>query len=319
MDIAPDPDILVAVCNRHRVVVGLVAHQRLRRDPAVVLIAGIERGCGERAHRSKVTLQSLTDRLAFAAQDGALTFEALFFQPEVERLPSVKCRHRHHEVAPRIAHQAFDISLVVALARPAIAIPDQVVRQEPAEQRGALSGAIRQDLRHKASVVVVEHRLRNRAEEREGMDMAIHPGLGHCCGISPDVTGIAVRKVQHEEVRLLLNTTDPDQGLAEVGLCLARRMRQRHEHLLAPPLTFPNVVFDDRIAAGKPTLIAKPVEDALRRMPLLARHRPVRFQPALDDGDKRIEFRAPDLDPAPVTRRNRKRHHLPNRVPRNVE
>lgn len=56
MDIAPDPDILMAVCNRHRVIIGLVAHERLRRDPAVVLIAGIERGCRERAHRSKVAL-----------------------------------------------------------------------------------------------------------------------------------------------------------------------------------------------------------------------------------------------------------------------
>lgn len=131
MDIAPDPDILMAVCYRHRVVVGLVAHERLRRDPAVVLIAGIERRRRKWAHRSKVTLQSLTDHLAFAAQDGALTLATLFLQPKVEGLPSGELRHRHHEVAPRIAHQAFDIPLVVALARPAIAIPDQVVGQEP--------------------------------------------------------------------------------------------------------------------------------------------------------------------------------------------
>lgn len=124
---------------------------------------------------------------------------------------------------------------------------------------------------------------------------------------------------QHEEVGLLLNASDPDQGLAEVGLCLARRMRQRHEHLLAPPFTFPDVVLDDRIAAGEAAFLAKPVEHPLGRMPLLARHGPVRLQPALDDRKERIELRTPDLRLTPVTRRNRKRHHLPNRVPRHVE
>src|SRR5690606_6653642 len=143
--------------------------------------------------------------------------------------------------------------------------------------------------------------------------------LGHCCGISPDVTGIAVRKVQHEEVRLLLNTADPDQGFTEVGLSVARRMRQRHEHLLATSFPLPDVVFDDRIAAGEAAFIAKPVKHPLRRMPLLARHGPVRLQPPLDNRNERIELWAPDLGCAPIARRNRKRHHLPNRVPRHVE
>lgn len=82
------------------------------------------------SHRSPVgsnqwRLHWLT--LAFAAQDGALTLAALFRQPQVERLLGGELGHRHHEVAPRIAHQAFDIPFVVALAWPAIAIPDQVV------------------------------------------------------------------------------------------------------------------------------------------------------------------------------------------------
>lgn len=197
--------------------------------------------------------------LAFAAQDGALTLAALFLQPQVEGFPGGELRHRHHEVAPGVAHQTFDIPFVIALARTAIASPDQVVRQEPAEQRGALSGAIRQDFRHQAPVVVAEHRLGNRAEEREGMDMAIHPGLGHCCGMSPDITGIAVREVQHEEVRLLFNTTDPDQSIAEVGLSVARRMRQRHEHLLTASVPLSHVILDDRVAAGEAAFLATPV------------------------------------------------------------
>ena len=193
------------------------------------------------------------------------------------------------------------------------------MRQEPTEQRCALARSIRQDLRHQAPVVVVEHRLGNRTEEREGMDMTIHPGLGHCRGIGPNIARIAVRKIQHKEVRLLLDTADPDQGFTEVGLCLARRMRQRHEHLLAPPFPLPDIVFDDRIAAGEAALIPKPIKHPLSRMPLLARHRQVRLQPALDDRQKRIELRAPHLGRPSVARWHRERHHLPNRVTRNVE
>src|SRR5690606_35126338 len=151
------------------------AHERLRRDAAGLLIAGIEGSRRERAHRGKVTLQSFPDRLAFTAQDSTLSLAALLLQPEVERFPARELRHRHHEVTPRIAHQTLDITLVVSLARAAIAIPDQVMRQEAAEQLRPLAGAVGQDLRHKAAVVVVEHRLGNRAEERKGMDVAVNP------------------------------------------------------------------------------------------------------------------------------------------------
>ena len=133
------------------------------------------------------------------------------------------------------------------------------------------------------------------------------------------MTGIAVREVQHEDVRLLLNTTDPDQGLAEVGLSVARRMRQRHEHLLTASAPLSQVILDDLVAAGEAAFLAKPVKHPLRRMPLLARHGPVRLQPPLDNRKERIELWAPDLGSAPIARRNRKRHHLPNRVPRHVE
>ena len=128
-----------------------------------------------------------------------------------------------------------------------------------------------------------------------------------------------MRQVQHEEVGLLLDAPDPDLRLAEVGLSVARRMRQRHKYLLAPPFPLPNVVLDDRIAAGKATLIAKPVEHPLGRMPLLARHRTVRLQPALDDRDERIKLWPPDLGRPSVARWHREGHHLRNRVTRDVE
>ena len=107
------------------------------------------------------------------------------------------------------------------------------MRQEPAEQAGALAGAIRQDARHQASVVVVEHRLRHPAEESKSMNVAIHPSLGRCRWIGPNVTRIAMRQVEREEVGFLLDPADHHQGFAEISLGVARGVVQRDKHL--PP------------------------------------------------------------------------------------
>ena len=58
---ATDPDVTVAVGDRHRVIVGLVAHQRLGADPSGGLITGIERGRREFGHLRNVPCEALTD------------------------------------------------------------------------------------------------------------------------------------------------------------------------------------------------------------------------------------------------------------------
>lgn len=47
---------------------------------------------------------------------------------------------------------------------------------------------------------------------------------------------------------------------------MARRMRQRHEHPLPTPFPLPDVVLDDRVAAGEVAFLAEPVEYPLGRM-----------------------------------------------------
>ena len=110
------------------------------------------------------------------------------------------------------------------------------------------------------------------------MDMAVHPRFGHRRRIGANIAGIAVRQIEHEEVRLLLNAADDNDSLPEVGLCVPRWVRQRHEHLLAAPIPLAHIVLDDRVATGKPVLVAQPVEHPLGRMTLLARDRPVRLK-----------------------------------------
>ena len=159
---------------------------------------------------------------------------------------------RPDKVKTGIANQAFDSPLVIALARTAVTVMDEVVRQEPAEQFGPLACAIRQDLRHKAPIIIVKHRLRHPPEERKGMDMAINPSLGHGSGISANKARIAVGKIKREEMRLLFNTPNHHHGLAKIRLGMTRGMCQRHKHLTASTTMFTDVILDRRVAGLEP-------------------------------------------------------------------
>ena len=78
-----------------------------------------------------------------------------------------------------------------------------------------------------------------------------------------------MRQVEGEEVRLLLDPADDHDRFAEVGLRMAGRMSQRHEHLPPAAFALPHVVLHDRVAAGEAVLIAKPIEHPLGRVSLL--------------------------------------------------
>ena len=72
-------------------------------------------------------------------------------------------------------------------------------------------------------------------------------------------------------MQLAPDPADLAERLAEVDLGVPGRMRQRDEDLLGPALLLPNVVGDDGDAAGEAVLVAQPLEDPLRGVPLLLR------------------------------------------------
>ena len=304
----------MAAGDRHRVVVGLVAHQRLRADPSRGLVAGVEGRGRQGRHRLQVPRQPRADRLGIAAQDLRLALAALRLEPAVEVLPGGEARQRHHEGAPRPADQPFDGALVVALAGPAVAVADQVVRQEPAEEPGPLAGPVGQDARHQAAVVVVEHRERHPPEEGEGVDVAVHPGLGGRRRIGADEAGVALRQVEGKEMRRLLDAADHHARFAEVSLGMARRVVQRHEHLPAAPPMLADVVLHDGVAADKAVLVAQPLVHPLRGVALLGALAEILPQPLLDDLGEPVQLRPPDLGASPIPRRNREAQHLPYAV-----
>ena len=85
-----------------------------------------------------------------------LPFEALLLQPGVQIIETVEARHRHQEVPPAITDCAFDITLVIALARTAESVLKEIVRLQLRESSGALPGSVPEDPRHRDRGVVVE-------------------------------------------------------------------------------------------------------------------------------------------------------------------
>ncbi len=149
--------------------------------------------------------------------------------------------------------------------------------------------------------------------------MPVHPCLRRRRRICPHVASVAVRQIQGEEVGLLLDTADHHDRFAEIGLGTARCMIKRNEHLPMPPTVLPNIVFDDGVAALETMLVAKPLEDPLGGMPLLARSLPILRQPLVDDPGEPIQLWPPDRCRPPIARWDRKRQNLPNAVTRYPE
>ena len=91
----------------------------------------------------------------------------------VQRLEALEARHRYHVIAPAEADHALHGALVVALARPAEPVVEEVMRLQLREGTGALAGSVAEDLRHRDGGVVVENGPRHAAEKREGRDMPV--------------------------------------------------------------------------------------------------------------------------------------------------
>ena len=121
---------------------------------------------------------------------------------------------------------------------------------------------------------------------------------------------------QAEEGHLLAQAADLDHRLAEVDLSMARRVMQRNESLARRLPAGPHMVLHDRVAAAEPVLVAQPLEDSVRRVPLLARHvrGRVSLKDRVDDAGEPVQLGSPDrLRPA-VARRRRIAQHLLHRA-----
>ncbi len=176
-------------------------------------------------------MKPFADRLRVTAQPIIETALAVIREPGVERLEALRVRDRHQEVTTGEANQPLDLALVVALSRAAEAIQEQIVRLQLREDPRALPRAVAQDPGHRELGVVVQDRERNPAEEGERRHVTVAECLRRLRRIRLHEDRVAVRQIEGEEVNLAFRAADHGQRLAEVHLGMARRMRQRHEHL----------------------------------------------------------------------------------------
>ena len=116
--------------------------------------------------------------------------------------------------------------------------------------------------------------------------MAVQEGPGGLRRVGLHKAAVAVGQVDDEAVGLPLHSSDDHQGLAEVALGLARRMGLRDEHLPRLAAALPDVVLDDGVSTAKAVLVPQALEDALRRVELLAGHGQVVVKDAVNDAGK---------------------------------
>ena len=135
---------------------------------------------------------AVDSRLAYARPSAVAT---------ASRLPTAtRDSNNSYTTSWDTTHQTLHRALVVPLARAPVTIAHEVMRQEPAEEPRPPARPVRQYARHQAAVVVVENRLRNPAEEGEGMHMPVDPRLGRRRRVGPHIAGVAVRQIEDEEV-----------------------------------------------------------------------------------------------------------------------
>src|SRR5215212_4138458 len=148
------------------------------RDPRRSAVAGVKGHRWPRLQGGKIPLQALADALSVTAELAGQTAKAALLEVGVQGGKAGEGRDRHQKVAPGVADQTLDLTLVVAFARSAEAVEEQVMRLQLGKGAGPLPLAATQDPGHRQLGVVVEDRTRHPAQEGKGRVVAVEEGLG---------------------------------------------------------------------------------------------------------------------------------------------
>ena len=192
----------MAVGHGHGIVVAAVAHQRQRTRPSRALIAGIIGSRRQWQENLTIPLETLADGLLVAPQPRRLAPAALFGESIVEGREALGTRDGDQEVPPDEADQSLDLALVVALARPAEPVLEQIVGLKLREDARSLPLPIAQDPGNRQLGVVVQDGSGDAAEEGKRRVVAIAECFGRLRRIGRNKATITVGKVEGKEVDL---------------------------------------------------------------------------------------------------------------------
>ena len=175
-------------------------------------------------------------------------FSTAIFQMRVQLFPTRCAGDGDHEVAPRIANQAFHLALIVALRRPAKLLREQVVTLHLRKGSGLLPFAVTQDPRHRQLGVVIKNARGNTAKIGERPHMAFQKSFGGLSRKCRHEAIVGVRQIERKIMRRALHAGDHHQSFSEISLRFARRVAQWHEHLPGAGLGLAHVILHNRVA-----------------------------------------------------------------------
>ena len=182
-----------------------------------------------------IPLETLADGLLVAPQPRRLPPAALFGESIVEGREALGTRDGDQEVPPDEADQSLDLALVVALARPAEPVLEQIVGLKLREDARSLPLPIAQDPGNRQLGVVVQDGSGDAAEEGKRRVVAIAECFGRLRRIGRNKATITVGKVEGADSTGRRNTfsltglqalvqsfggSSPSEGLA--GPCIER-------------------------------------------------------------------------------------------------
>ena len=123
-------------------------------------------------------------------------------KPSRERAPRERARAAQRPPTGTVAAFSFPASgtaLVVAFAGPAEPVGNHVMRLQLAEHPRPAARSIAQDARHRQLRVVLQYRLRYRAEESKRTVVPVTEPFAGLHRIGLDETGVAVRQVHRKK------------------------------------------------------------------------------------------------------------------------
>src|SRR5271155_272073 len=236
----------------------------------------------QRQQCGAVALEAFRDGLPVSTQPTLLSLQAGGFQMQVQFFPACCAWNRNHEVAPRIAHQAFDLALIVALGWTTELLREQIMTLQLGEGSRLLPFAVAEDPRHRQRGVVIENPRGNTAKIGEGSYVTFEKSFGGFGRKCHHEAIVGMGQVEGKIVGLALHSGNYNQSFTEVGLRFTWCVTQRHEHLPGAELRLAYVVLHDRVAACVTVLLSQSLEDPLRGVPLPSWPALVFFQNGVD-------------------------------------
>ncbi len=300
----------MAVGDRNGIIVRIESHQRFAVGRRGDQFTGIEGRLGKNQAGDPVLTQEFTLGECLAAEPPRHIRTAALQKIRIQFGVIRHLRNRNHKVLTRISNRAFDDAFFISAAHPAKMRFEQVMTYQPSEADRQLAGVRPEDFSNGHPGVIVTDAFGREAEEAKGGHMSFEECFGAFPREGHHEHSVAVDHAHDEKGDLRQLPANTGQGVAEVHLGFARRLSQRHEHLLGSRLAqLPHGIPDRRISACE-AFFAEQFPHSFDCVALLARLGFAFFEQFVNSPQPRANYGTVKLGHSLVTRRGRMSQNL---------